>query len=446
MSIINIILILLLIVISAYFVAAEFAIVKVRKTKIDQLASEGNKNAKAVQKIIGQLDGYLSTTQLGITVVSLIIGWLGEPTVGHLLHPVFSLLNLPESAATGISVIAGFLVITFFHVVLGELAPKTFAIEKAETISLFIARPLILFNTIAFPFIWILNSSSRLFVRLFGLSPASESETAHSEEELRLILAESFKSGEINRSEMEYLNNIFDFDERVAKEIMVPRTEIVCLFLDNTLDENMTILKEEKYTRYPVADVDKDHIIGYVNIKDIFDDYLKEKHRAIKNYIRPMTIAMENTPVNELLKKMQGNKSHMAIIVDEYGGTSGLVTIEDILEEIVGEIRDEYDVEELPEVRNINEKTIIIDGKVLISDINEMLELDLDDSDIDTIGGWILSNEVDAKKGTAINYGEYEFKVRNIDGHQIKEIEVKKLNEEPVTVINEQDYPLGNLQ
>ncbi|MFC4617684.1 hemolysin family protein [Camelliibacillus cellulosilyticus] len=431
MNIINIVFIIFLIVISAYFVAAEFAIVRVRKTKIDQLALNGNKNALAVQKILLELDTYLSTTQLGITIVSLIIGWLGEPTIGHLLQPIFTALHLPEAAARSVAVILAFVVITFFHVVLGELAPKTFAIQKAEAICLFIARPLILFSTVMYPFIWLLNGSSRLFVRLFGLTPATEAETAHSEEELRLILSESYQSGEINRSEMEYVNKIFDFDDRVAKEVMVPRTEIVCLFVENTLEENLDILREEKYTRYPVAETDKDHILGYVNIKDIFGDYLHNKHRMMKDYIRPATIAMENTPVDELLKKMQGNKSHMAIIVDEYGGTAGLVTIEDILEEIVGEIQDEFDLDEQPDIRNLNDEKIIIDGKVLISEINDRFDLDLDDTTIDTIGGWILSRDVDAVKGTKIVYGPFEFTVINIDGHQIKEIEVRKLNRPP---------------
>ncbi|GGE56297.1 membrane protein [Pullulanibacillus camelliae] len=439
MSIINLLFILILIIISAYFVAAEFAIVKVRKTKIDQLASDGNKNAKAVQKILTHLDGYLSTTQLGITIVSLIIGWIGEPAIGHLLHPVITALHLPKELGTSLSIIVAFVLITFFHVVLGELAPKSFAIQKAEAISLAIARPLIVFNTIMYPFIWILNQSSMLFAKLLGLSPAAENETAHSEEELRLIVSESYKNGEINSTEMEYVNNVFDFDDRVAKEIMIPRTEIICLFSENTLEENIAILKEEKYTRYPVADTDKDHILGYVNIKDIFTDYLQEKTRPINQYIRPVAIAIENMPVNELLKKMQTNKTHMAIVVDEYGGTAGLVTIEDILEEIVGEIQDEFDIEELPDVRKINGKALRIDGKVLISDINAMFGLDIDDTDIDTIGGWVLSNEVDAQKGTVIPYGDYAFEVTRIEGHQIKEIELKKLNDEAISIMTHRD-------
>jgi CBS domain containing-hemolysin-like protein len=428
LSIVNLIWIIVLIAISAYFVAAEFAIIRVRKTRIDQLALDGNRNAMAAQKILNDLDGYLSTTQLGITIVSLIIGWIGEPTVEHVLAPVFHWLHVPEAVATGLSVIIAFLVITYFHVVLGELMPKSIAIQKAEALCLFIARPLTIFHTISYPFVWLLNGSSRLFVRLFGMSPAGEGETAHSEEELRMILSESFQSGEINRTEMEYVNNIFDFDERVAKEVMTPRTEIACLYLDHTIEENLEILKEEKYTRYPVADGDKDHIIGYVNIKDVFVDYLHGNRKKIKDFIRPVTVAMENTPVNEVLKKMQANKSHMTIIIDEYGGTAGLVTIEDILEEIVGEIRDEFDVEEVPDIRSVNENTMIIDGKVLVSDINDMFGLDLDDTNIDTIGGWILSKDVDAVKGTVIQYDQYQFTVVKMEGHQIKEIAVNKID------------------
>ncbi|MGA9287747.1 MAG: hemolysin family protein, partial [Anaerobacillus sp.] len=243
MEFIKIIVVLLLIVLTAFFVASEFAIVKIRRTRIDSLASEGNKKAKAVQKVLGNLDGYLSACQLGITITALALGWLGEETVEQLLHPLFELINLPDSIATPVTIALAFAIITFLHVVLGELAPKTFAIQKAESISLILAGPLIWFYRIMYPFIWALNGSARTVVKMFGLPSANEHEQAHSEEELRLILSESYKSGEINKSEMEFVNNIFEFDERMAREIMIPRTEMTCLFLDNSTEENLEIMK-----------------------------------------------------------------------------------------------------------------------------------------------------------------------------------------------------------
>jgi CBS domain containing-hemolysin-like protein len=421
----NLFMVAVLIILTGFFVASEFAIVKVRRTRIENLIEEGNSAAVAVKKVIDNLDGYLSACQLGITITALGLGWLGEPTVERLLHPLFDQWGVGEALATTLSFTIAFASITFLHVVIGELAPKTLAIQKAEEVTLLLARPLIFFNMIMYPFIWTLNGSANALVRLFGLHPANEHEVAHSEEELRLILSESYKSGEINHSELEYVNNIFQFDDRVAKEIMVPRTEIVCLFLENTFEENIEIMKEEKFTRYPVADGDKDKIVGVVNIKEMFNDYINGQEQPLETYIRPVINVVEATPISELLIRMQKERIHMAILVDEYGGTAGLVTVEDILEEIVGEIRDEFDADEKPMIQKVNHTTTIIDGKVLISEINELLNLKICDEELDTIGGWILSEDLDAQEGTVVRNEDYHFIVKEIDGHQIKEIEVR---------------------
>ncbi|WP_257346149.1 hemolysin family protein [Pseudalkalibacillus decolorationis] len=429
MEIFNLFMVAVLILLTAFFVAAEFAIVKIRKTKIDTLADEGNQNAKAVQKILGNLDGYLSACQLGITITALGLGWLGEPTVEDLLHPVFENFELSETVATTLSFAIAFSAITFLHVVLGELAPKSVAIQKAETVSLMLAKPLIFFNRIMFPFIWTLNGAARILVKMFGLPPANEHEAAHSEEELRMILSESYKKGEINQAEMEFVNNVFEFDEKMAKEIMVPRTEMLCLFLEDSFDENLSIMKEEKYTRYPVADDDKDRILGVVNVKEIFNDYISDKHKPLEEYVRPVAHVSETAPIKELLRKLQKSRSHMAIVVDEYGGTAGLLTVEDIIEELVGEIQDEFDIDEKPMFQKVSKDKTIVDAKVLISEVNEMLGTEIDNSDIDTIGGWVLSEKMEAEKGTMIEKGGFQFTVTENDGHQIKELEIQKLNE-----------------
>ena len=429
MEIIQLIVVTLLILATAFFVSTEFAIVRVRRTRIEQLIEEGNKNAVAAKKIIDNLDGYLSACQLGITVTALGIGWLGEPAVEHLLRPLMTSLNLPETVSTTLSFLIAFGIITFLHVVVGELTPKTFSIQKTEAVTLLFARPLIIFNAIAYPFIWILNGSARVLSRLFGLEPTAQHEIAHSEEELRRLLTESHKTGEINSVELQYVNKIFEFDNRVVKEIMVPRTEIVCLYTDKSVEENMQIIDKENFTRYPVANGDKDHIIGLVNIKEIFNDVIKQRNLPLKEYIRPVINVLETTPVQDVLIQMQKERIHMAIVVDEYGGTAGLLTVEDILEEIVGEIRDEFDTDEKPMIQQIDENITIIDGKVLISDVNELFGTNINNVDLDTIGGWILSEDLDAKKGTVIHHGDYQFKVKTVDGHQIKEIEVTKLND-----------------
>jgi len=429
LDIFNLVIIAILIALTAFFVTSEFAIVKIRSSRIDQLIEEGNSRAVSAKKVISNLDEYLSACQLGITITALGLGWIGESTIEHLLSPLFLKLNLPESATQIFSVGIAFATITFLHVVVGELAPKTLAIQKAELITLVMSRPLILFYKIMYPFIWVLNGSARIVSSLFGLKPVSENEIAHTEEELRIILSESYKSGEINQSEFKYVNKIFEFDNRIAKEIMVPRTEMVSLSKDDSLETFLQVLREEKFTRYPVIDGDKDHIIGLINIKEIMTDLIGNENlssQTLENFTRPIIRVIETIPIHDLLVKMQKDRVHMAVLMDEYGGTSGLVTVEDILEEIVGEIRDEFDMDEISEIRKIKENHYIIDSKVLVSEINDLLGVEIDDEDVDTIGGWILTENYEAKEGDIIHHDSYTFKILDMDEHHIKYIEVTK--------------------
>jgi CBS domain containing-hemolysin-like protein len=425
---VNLILVAILIGLTAFFVASEFAMVKIRSTRIDQLVAEGNKNALAAKKVITNLDEYLSACQLGITVTALGLGWLGEPTVEHLLLPLFEKLELSESLIGILSFGIAFASITFLHVVIGELAPKTVAIQKAETITLLFARPLMFFYKMMYPFIWALNGSARAFTGLFGLKPASEHEVAHSEEELRMILSESYESGEINQSEYKYMNNIFAFDDRNANEIMVPRTEIISVSSDVLIEEFLDFASDEKYTRYPVVmDGDKDQIIGLVNVKEILIDYVRGKditQRTVESYMKPVIQVIESIPIHDLLLKIQKERIHMAILMDEYGGTAGLVTVEDILEEIVGEIHDEFDTDEVPEVQRVKEKHYIFNSKVLIDEVNDLLGTNIEEEDMDTIGGWMLTQNFDLENGESVLFDGFEFKVLEIEDHHIKRIEV----------------------
>lgn len=429
--IINLLLITLLIALTGFFVAIEFAIVKVRPSRIDQLITEGKKGAGAAKKVVSHLDEYLSTCQLGITVTALGLGWLGEPTVERLLHPLLTVLNLNESVTHILSFGLAFASVTFLHVVIGELAPKTVAIQKAESVTLYFSRPIIWFNKIMFPFIWLLNGSARLLAGLFGLNPASEQESAHSEEELRILLLESYKSGEINQNELRYVNNIFEFDERLAKEIMVPRTEISSLTLDDTINEVIKRVKSENYTRYPVMDGDIDNIIGIINVKELLTAKIMNKGNTeelkIKSYINPVIYVIETIPIHDLLVKMQKERTHMAILIDEYGGTSGLVTVEDIIEEIVGEVRDEFDADEVAEIQKIKENHYLVDSKLLIEDVNDLLGTNLATAGIITIGGWFLSQNLDSQKGSEVVKEGYQFKIHTINGYHISNLEVKKI-------------------
>ncbi|WP_427127935.1 hemolysin family protein (plasmid) [Priestia megaterium] len=428
MDIINLLLVAVLIGLTGFFVATEFAIVKVRSSKIDQLIAEDKKGAVSAKKVITHLDEYLSACQLGITVTAMGLGVLGEPTVERLLSPIFMKFDLNESITHLLSFGIAFIVMTYLHVVVGELAPKTFSIQKAEAVTLLFSAPIIWFYKIMYPFIWILNGSARILIGMFGLKPASEHELAHSEEELRLLLAESYKSGAINHSELKYVNNIFEFDERLAKEIMIPRTEMITISEHDKIGAFLEMAALEQYTRYPVTtDGDKDQIIGMVNIKEIlsdvaFDDTLRDQ--LISQYVKPVIQVIESYSINKLLRKMQKERIHIAILLDEYGGTAGLVTVEDILEEIVGEIHDEFDSDEVLDRQKIGERHYIFNGKVLVRDVNTLMGTNIQTDEVDTIGGWILSQKIDVKLNEVLVYNDFEFTVRELDGRNIQTIEV----------------------
>ncbi|EEN02295.1 hypothetical protein bthur0014_30480 [Bacillus thuringiensis IBL 4222] len=423
----------ILIAFTGFFVAAEFAIVKIRSSRIDQLVAEGKRGALAAKKVTTNLDEYLSACQLGITVTAMGLGWLGEPTIEKLLHPLFEKWNLNPSISSVLTFGLAFMIMTYLHVVVGELAPKTMAIQKAERVTLLLAGPLMMFYKVMYPFIWVLNGSARVITGLFGLKPASEHEVAHTEEELRLILSDSYESGEINQAEYKYVNNIFEFDNRIAKEIMVPRTEIIGFYLEDSVEEHMKVIQNERYTRYPIFGEDKDDIIGMVNVKDFFIRYMTEDQKDlsfIRSYMRPIIEVMETTPIHDLLLQMQKKRIPMAVLYDEYGGTAGIVTLEDILEEIVGEIRDEYDEDEAPPIQHVNEQHIIVDGKVLISEVKDLFGLHIEEDDVDTIGGWIMMQNHEIEEGQHVEAEGYEFKVLEKDAYQIKRVEIRKMEQE----------------
>jgi CBS domain containing-hemolysin-like protein len=427
----NLFLLVLLIALTAFFVSTEFAIVKVRTSKIDQLITEKKKGAVSAKKVVSHLDEYLSACQLGITVTALGLGWLGEPTIEKLLHPIFEYFQLSESLTEILSFGIAFSLVTFLHVVIGELAPKTIAIQKAETVTLLFSGPIILFYKVMFPFIWLLNGSARVFVGLFGVKQASESELAHSEEEIRILLSESYESGEINKSELKYVNNIFEFDERIAREIMVPRTEMVTISREATFEDVKEIISSEHYTRYPVVeDGDKDNVHGFINVKEFLTAKMVREigGDSLEPFIIPIIRVIETIPIHDLLVKMQKERVHIALLLDEYGGTSGLVTVEDIIEEIVGEIRDEFDEDEIPEIQKIAEDHYIIDAKLLLHEVNDLLETNFFHDSIDTIGGWYLEECMNQQNKEIKTDNGFLFTVHEGDGHHIHYLDVKRLD------------------
>ena len=429
-----------LIALTAFFVASEFAIVKIRATRINQLVAEGNPRAMNAKKVISNLDEYLSACQLGITITALGLGMLGEPTVKLMLKPVFIYYDVTPSVASILSFIIAFTFVTFLHVVVGELAPKTIAIQKAEEITLLFAKPLILFYRLMYPVIKGMNGSALILIKFLGFKSISDSEVAHTEDELRMILSDSLKGGEINQAEYKYVNKIFEFDDRIAKEIMMPRTEMITIEKEMSLLDVFDMIDVEQYTRYPVTDGDKDHIIGLINMKNLLTEYIKDPstgNQSVIGYMQPIIHVIETIPIGDLLLKIQRERIHMAVLMDEYGGTSGIVTIEDILEEIVGEIRDEFDTDEVSDVQKIGEDHYIFDAKVLIENVNDILGISIDEEDIDTIGGWFMTERFEAMQGKKIIEQGYEFMIKDMEGHHILYLEVLKHEEEEAENVTE---------
>jgi CBS domain containing-hemolysin-like protein len=386
---------------------------------------EGRKNALAVQKVTSNLDAYLSACQLGITITALGLGFLGEPTVEKILLPLFEGADLSEAVSHALSIGIAFIIITFIHVVVGELAPKSWAIQKAEFLTFLTAKPIIFFHRLMYPFIWLLNGSANALVRMFGLKPMKEHEEAHTEEEIQIILNESYQSGMINNTEFGYVSRIFAFDELLAKEIMVPRTDMICLYTNATLAENLEIIRKEQYTRFPVALESKDNIVGMINTKQLFLSYDANKELDFKKLIHPVLSVSEVTPVKMLLKRMQQERVHIAILVDEYGGSSGLITIEDILEEIVGEIRDEFDADERKEIEQLADNCYLLDGKVLLDELEALAGKHFDEEDVDTIGGWLYSKLHDPKPGKEYLHENLKFIIRETSKNRIRKIEMQ---------------------
>ncbi|MBQ8869764.1 MAG: HlyC/CorC family transporter [Alphaproteobacteria bacterium] len=389
----NLILVLILVLLNAFFVVSEFSIVKIRKTKLEELAHNGNKRAKIALKITDHLDSYLSAIQLGITLASLGLGWIGEPAVSKLLentlggyfsdNPI-----LLHSVSFGIA----FTFITILHVVLGELIPKSLAIQKTETFVLIIAYPLYTFKRIFYPFIWVLDMVTLKALKMMGVKPASEEEMAHSEEEIKLIVNASQRGGVLDDTERDIIQNAIDFSEICAHEVMIPRQDMSCLFLNDSFEQVMQLIKRSKHTRYPLCDKDRDNVVGMIHIRDLLEHCEEKLEKSKLNKIaRQILFVPENQSVSEVLHLMMRKHTHVAIVVDEYGGTAGMLSMEDILEELVGDIMDEHDVAEAQEIQKVNEHICEFDGKVLIEDAYDCMSLPYCERDESTIGGYVFT-------------------------------------------------------
>jgi CBS domain containing-hemolysin-like protein len=431
--ILNLVLVAFLVLLNGFFVAAEFAIVKARTTRIAQFDTQRGRMA---QKVLANLDAYLSATQLGITLASLGLGWVGEPAIAKMLEPILHGLGLPDIALHTISFAIAFSIITFLHIVIGEMAPKSMAIRVAEQTTLWTAMPLHWFYRLFKPFIVVLNGSANLLLKWLGIGLQDDHQQAHTEEEIRMVIKQSHKSGVIDKAELALFDNVFEFTDRIVREVMVPRVSIIGLNIHDPIEEQLEIMTKTKFTRFPVYDRYKDQIIGVVLLRDIFERMARKEEISIQSILRPVHFIPETLELKDALQQMQKEKNHMSIVVDEYGGISGLITTEDIIEEIFGEIQDEYD-QEKPFFLECDDG-VSIDARLLIEDVNRYFAIEIVDEDNDTIGGWLFSQfgKIPAK-GDQVQFESMLFIIEKMRRQSIERILVKRVAEDPLSADKE---------
>ena len=432
----QLVLVVFLIFMNGFFVAAEFACVKIRPSRLETLIQEGSKRAAYAKRLTDHLDASLSVTQLGITLASLGLGWVGEPAVATLILPVTQAMGIDATIGHTISLVLAFSIITAGHIILGELTPKTMAIQSVEKIMLAVALPMLIFHKVMYPFVWLLNHVANWVTRRMGFEAATEGENAHTEEEIRLLMEESHRQGLIDDTEAHFVDNVFDFTELNVREIMTPRTDMVVLYLEDSFEDNLAIIMEEQLTRYPICREDKDHIIGFLHVKDLMKLMVEGKKPNLRKLARKALVVPESMDVNVLLKTMQGSHSQLAIVVDEFGGTAGMVTIEDIVEEIVGDIQDEFD-EERPTAEARGNHVYSVDAKMLLEELEDILEIKIEDEDVDSVGGWLydqIGGEPQVGQMAAAA-GNLLF-VEEVDGARITRVLVKLEN--PLTEEHEE--------
>ncbi len=426
--------VILLVGANGFFVAAEFSLVSVRRTRIAELVASGNASAEAVQKAISNPDRVIAATQLGITLASLGLGWIGEPALSHWLYPVVKLFPGDIQSEVSHSIAAGFsfAIITFLHVVVGELAPKSIALQDPERTSLVVARPTLWTEWIFKPVIVLLNGTGNALLKLVGVKPASGHELVHSVNELKMLVTASAESGVVEEDESEMLHAIFDFGQLLVRQVMIPRTEIIAVDADMPLDEVTRLVTENSYTKLPVYEGDLDQILGILHVKDLLRMITQdgEKSDTARSLARETIYVPETLSVNQLLHQFRDNRQHIAIVMDEYGGTAGLVTLEDLLEEIVGEVRDPFE-DETEEIQTMPDGTILVNGLMLIEDVNHHLGLNLIDPHYDTIAGYVMGKLGRIPKtGDVIESGGVRIKVEVMDGMRVERLHITRLKDQ----------------
>ena len=422
-----------LVLLNGFFVAAEFAIVKVRSTQLAGRVKKGDLRARRAQHIVDHLDAYLSATQLGITLASLGLGWIGEPAVAHLIEGPLLAVGIGSAAVVHtVAFTIAFSIITVLHIIVGELAPKSLAIQRAERVTLLVARPLHLFYLLFKPFIWALQGMANALLRLFGVKPASEGEMVQSEEELRLLMAEAGAKRAVAKRRADVILRVFQLKDLIARDVMTPRTRMTVLDARRSFEENLALAEEAGYTRFPLIDRDVDTVVGMVHYRDLANMARGNRPKKDLNVIkRPVVFVPDSKPVEDILDELLRRGVHMAIVTDEHGSTAGLLTLEDVFEELFGEIRDEFDTAEgEPTAMDLGDGHFVLDGLLPVHQVERLLDAELTDEDATTLSGHIVATlgHLPAK-GERFRLGPYEGLVRDVARRRIHTVEVWRVPE-----------------
>jgi len=428
----NLLVILFLVFLNGFFVASEFALVKVRSTQLDAI-DEADKRVALARRLTSHLDAYLSATQLGITLASLALGWIGEPYVASLIRPILTHIGISAPGIVqAVSIAIGFGIITYLHIVLGEVTPKWLGIQKALAISLWISPPLHLFYTIFRPAIWFLQASATWIMKsVYRTNPVADTELTHSEEELRVILTENEDPADDAELGNELLINALDFRRRVVRDIMTPRGDVIYLDMQDSFDANVQVAIESGHTRFPLVQGHLDNTIGLIHIKDLMREMKFDRHDllAIKRELMPVP---EFMPLQKLLRQFLAKRSHFAVVFDEYGGAVGIVTLDNVVGELVGEIKDEFDLEQVKEFVRINDEEFVVQGQVVLYELKELADLELENAEVSTIGGYVVQLLGHLpKQGEQVQIDGYLVTITQTDGRRILQLHFKKQPAQP---------------
>ena len=417
---------MLLVLANAFFVAAEFGLVGARRTRIDEMAKKGDGGARAAQRALRSLDRYISATQLGITLASLALGWIGEPAVAGAVERVFELFGAHVSssiAETGAAVAIAFTIITFLHIVIGELAPKSLALSRPEGVSSWVARPLMAFATVAYPAIWVLNGASALMLRMAGMRPISESERVHSPDELRLLVMQSRAHGALDASDTAMLAGVFDFHSKKARDVMRPRTEICAIDVETTEEELRALMRRERYSRYPVYDGTLDNVIGVFLAKDFWLEAPSGEPFSMRRFVREALYVPDSRLAERVLDDVRRTRAHMAIVLDEYGGTAGVLTLEDLVEQVIGDIADEYDSAKRDSIET--DGVLELAGSMSLVDVRRDHRVPVPDGEWTTLGGYTFARLGRVPKmGDRVPFPGGELEIVAMDGRRVAAVRV----------------------